>query len=99
MPWGKQYVGQTQKWFAFKFIGSNSEINVSTNNPEFSEWKWSNHNLLIENIVPLLESGHVHYGENKIQEAEVKWGHIKKIIKIYVFTWSESYKVIKQKKL
>tara|TARA_Y100000590_G_scaffold213721_1_gene242222 strand:- start:2009 stop:2677 length:669 start_codon:yes stop_codon:yes gene_type:complete len=32
----------------------------------------------IENIVPLLESGHVHYGENKIQEAEVKWGHIKK---------------------
>ena len=52
LPWGKQYVGQTQKWFAFKFIGSNSEINVSTNNPEFSEWKWSNHNLLIENIVP-----------------------------------------------
>ena len=52
LPWGNIYVGQTQKWFAFKFIGSNSEINVSTNNPEFSEWKWSNHNLLIENIVP-----------------------------------------------
>jgi len=32
----------------------------------------------IENITPLLESGHVHYGENKIQEAEKKWTEIKK---------------------
>ena len=44
--------GQTQKWFAFKFLGKDSEINVGTDNPEFSEWKWSNHNLLVENIVP-----------------------------------------------
>ena len=32
----------------------------------------------IENITPLLESGHLHYGENKIQEAEKKWYKIKK---------------------
>ena len=32
----------------------------------------------IENIIPLLDSGHVHYGENKIQEAEDKWLKIKK---------------------
>ena len=32
----------------------------------------------IENIFPLLESGHVHYGENKIQEAENKWATIRK---------------------
>ena len=52
LPWGKKYIGQTQKWFAFKFLGKDSEINVGTDNPEFSEWKWSNHNLLVENIVP-----------------------------------------------
>ena len=23
LPWGKKYKGQTQKWFAFKFIGKN----------------------------------------------------------------------------
>jgi len=34
--------------------------------------------FLIENIIPLLDSGHLHYGENKIQEAENKWGKIKK---------------------
>ena len=32
----------------------------------------------IENITPLLENGHVHYGENKVQEAESKWGEIRK---------------------
>ena len=32
----------------------------------------------IENITPLLEGGHLHFGENKIQEAENKWGKIRK---------------------
>ena len=31
----------------------------------------------IKNIIPLLEYGHIHYGENKIQEAEEKWTDIK----------------------
>ena len=31
----------------------------------------------ISAINPLLESGHIHYGENKIQEAENKWKGIK----------------------
>ena len=52
LPWGNVYVGQTQKWFAFKFRGDDNEIDVGTDNPEFSEWKWSHHNLLVENIVP-----------------------------------------------
>ena len=52
LPWGHKYVGQTQKWFLFRFNGADNEINVVTEKPEFSEWRWSNHNLLIENIVP-----------------------------------------------
>ena len=28
-------------------------------------------------IIPLLETGHNHFGENKVQEAENKWGNIK----------------------
>ena len=31
----------------------------------------------LNNIMPLLQSGHTHYGENKIQEAEDKWSKIK----------------------
>ena len=31
----------------------------------------------LNKIIPLLESGHIHYGENKIQEAEKKWPQTK----------------------
>ena len=36
-------------------------------------------NFPIENIKPLIEIGHVHFGENKVQEADSKWSNIKKI--------------------
>ena len=52
LPWGKKYIGQTQKWFAFKFIGDDKDINVETRNPEFSEWKWANVDSIINDIVP-----------------------------------------------
>ena len=52
LPWGKKYVGQTQKWFIFHFLGEDDEINVETQNPEFSEWKWLRYNELVENAVP-----------------------------------------------
>ena len=32
----------------------------------------------VNKITPLLESGHIHFGENKIQEAENKWLDLKK---------------------
>ena len=31
----------------------------------------------IEEIMPLIEHGHIHFGENKVQEAENKWLEIK----------------------
>ena len=52
LPWGEKYIGQKQKWFAFRFTGKEEDINVNTNNPEFSEWKWILHNSLVDNIVP-----------------------------------------------
>ena len=52
LPWGKKYIGQKQKWFAFQFTGKDEDINVDTNNPEFSEWKWILHDNLVDNIVP-----------------------------------------------
>jgi pyridoxal phosphate enzyme (YggS family) len=31
----------------------------------------------LDHIMPLIDHGHIHYGENKVQEAEVKWLRIK----------------------
>ena len=50
--WGGKYRGQSQKWFLFKFIGEDTDINISTKMPEFCEWRWSSIDDLIEKIVP-----------------------------------------------
>ena len=33
----------------------------------------------LEHIQPLVNHGHIHYGENKVQEASAKWADLKKI--------------------
>jgi len=32
----------------------------------------------MDKILPLIDTGHVHFGENKVQEAELKWKEVKK---------------------
>ena len=36
----------------------------------------------IQKIMPLIDHGHIHFGENKVQEAVEKWEPIKLKIKI-----------------
>lgn len=38
--WGGRWRGQQQKWFAMRFLGSDAEINIATEHPEFSAWRW-----------------------------------------------------------
>ena len=33
----------------------------------------------LEHVRPLLDFGHVHFGENKVQEAITKWNEVKKL--------------------
>ena len=30
----------------------------------------------MDNILPLLEYGHLNFGENKVQEAKIKWNDV-----------------------
>ena len=39
----------------------------------------------IDHILPLIQYGHLDFGENKVQEAIEKWTDIKTKIKIFVF--------------
>ena len=50
--WNGQYRGQKQKWFAFEFLGTDSNIDIATEEPEFSEWAWKSKNDLLSSIVP-----------------------------------------------
>jgi putative (di)nucleoside polyphosphate hydrolase len=38
--WGGRFRGQTQKWFLMRFTGSDTDIDIATDHPEFLEWKW-----------------------------------------------------------
>ena len=38
--WGGRWSGQKQKWVVMLFKGSDSEINLSTEHPEFDAWRW-----------------------------------------------------------
>ncbi len=47
-----KYRGQTQKWFAMRFLGKDSDIDVETKDQEFSAWKWLSIEELPRLIVP-----------------------------------------------
>jgi putative (di)nucleoside polyphosphate hydrolase len=57
LAWKGRYRGQSQKWFAFRFEGDESEIDVlapggGRHKPEFGEWRWERLERVPELIVP-----------------------------------------------
>ncbi|MGP0084623.1 MAG: RNA pyrophosphohydrolase [Steroidobacteraceae bacterium] len=50
--WNNRWRGQQQKWFVMRFQGVDADINVATEHPEFSAWKW----VSIEHLPDLIVS-------------------------------------------
>jgi putative (di)nucleoside polyphosphate hydrolase len=50
--WKGRFRGQEQKWFLMRFHGSDEDVNIETDHPEFSQWRWLPATDLVENIVP-----------------------------------------------
>jgi putative (di)nucleoside polyphosphate hydrolase len=50
--WRGRFRGQTQKWFVFRFLGRDADIDIATEKPEFSAWKWADLAELPALIVP-----------------------------------------------
>lgn len=61
--WGGNYRGQRQKWFLIEFNGEDEDINIQTDTPEFSEWRWVDVHELPEIIIPF---------KKKLYEAVIK---------------------------
>ena len=50
-----RYRGQRQKWFAMQFLGSDSEIDISSRDgikAEFESWRWAPMDLVPKLVVP-----------------------------------------------
>jgi putative (di)nucleoside polyphosphate hydrolase len=55
VAWGGKYRGQKQKWFAARFHGDESEIDITAppgHDAEFITWKWAPVGELVRLIVP-----------------------------------------------
>ena len=54
--WKGKYRGQTQRWFALRFIGKETEIDIAHpaggHEPEFMEWRWERLEKVPELVVP-----------------------------------------------
>ena len=50
--WKGRYRGQEQQWFAMRFLGSDDQIDIATDHPEFSSWRWLGAAEMLDNIVP-----------------------------------------------
>src|ERR1700728_1527453 len=54
--WSGKYRGQTQKWYALRFTGEKSEINIehpaAAHKPEFVQWRWEPMKNLPNLVVP-----------------------------------------------
>lgn len=51
--WQKgRWRGQKQKWFALQFLGTDADIDIHTEHPEFAEWRWMKLSEVPAVIVP-----------------------------------------------
>jgi putative (di)nucleoside polyphosphate hydrolase len=55
--WRGRYRGQTQKWYALRFTGEDSEIDIAhpgdgKHKPEFVEWRWDRLETTPDLVVP-----------------------------------------------
>jgi putative (di)nucleoside polyphosphate hydrolase len=54
--WDGRYRGQTQKWFLLRFTGTDADIDIDTEEPEFLAWQWAEMARVPDLIVPFKRS-------------------------------------------
>jgi putative (di)nucleoside polyphosphate hydrolase len=50
--WRSRYRGQSQKWFAFRFTGTDEDIDLAAHEPEFIRWRWAAPDEALRLVVP-----------------------------------------------
>ena len=50
--WKGRFRGQRQKWVLMRFLGGDADVDIATEHPEFSRWRWLPPAQLLDSIVP-----------------------------------------------
>ena len=59
VAWGGRWRGQMHRWLLMRFLGDDREIDLATEHPEFSAWKWVTTKEACEIVVPFKRSVYV----------------------------------------
>ncbi len=54
--WKGRYRGQTQIWFLMRYLGSDAQVKIETDHPEFRAWRWVAPDELLAKIVPFKQA-------------------------------------------
>ena len=71
--WRGKYRGQRMKWFALRFTGKDSDIDLDTDHPEFEDWRWAPLGAIAEMIVP--------FKRDVYRQLVERFGHLVKSIR------------------
>ena len=88
--------GQKQKWFVVKFLGSDGEINLQTDKPEFIEWRWIDIEYLPNVIVDFKKKFTNSFCQNKkfykliCDKQSILWEIIYRFLSS-IFSWFNSF--------
>lgn len=50
--WKGRFRGQKQTWFLLRYLGEDTQVNIETKEPEFSDWRWLKPDEMLAGIVP-----------------------------------------------
>ncbi|MFL6733950.1 MAG: RNA pyrophosphohydrolase [Sphingomicrobium sp.] len=50
--WGGKWRGQLQDWYLCRFLGTDADVHIDAEHPEFNDWKWVERDRLPDLIVP-----------------------------------------------
>ena len=54
--WKGRFRGQRQRWYLFRFLGRDDQVDIAREHPEFAEWRWMPADDLLASIVPFKRS-------------------------------------------
>jgi len=54
--WKGKWGGQRQRWFLYRFLGTDTDIDIATEHQEFRAWRWLDPQDLLATIVPFKKS-------------------------------------------
>ncbi len=70
---GGRFRGQEQKWFALSFLGTDADIDIATEAPEFRAWRWAELAELPDLIVP--------FKRRLYRDLVAEFGHLAEVVR------------------